>query len=84
MQSPKKLIKNVLYPYALSMYWLKFDIKFGNRLYIQKRRGEPGLFSFEYNLLPKLTSNFYALHVPGISLFLTSFQINLYERHLKV
>ena len=21
--------------------------------YIQKRRGEPGLFSFEYNLLPK-------------------------------
>ena len=27
--------------------------------YIQKRRGEPGLFSFEYNLLPKLTSIFY-------------------------
>ena len=24
--------------------------------YIQKRRGEPGLFSFEYNLLPKLIS----------------------------
>ena len=34
--------------------------------YIQKRRGEPGLFSFEYNLLPKLISNFYALHGPGI------------------
>ena len=27
--------------------------------YIQKRRGEPGLFSFEYDLLPKLISNFY-------------------------
>ena len=24
--------------------------------YIQKRRGEPGLFSFEFNLLPKLIS----------------------------
>ena len=24
--------------------------------YIQKRRGEPGLFSFEYNLSPKLIS----------------------------
>ena len=24
--------------------------------YIQKRKGEPGLFSFEYNLLPKLIS----------------------------
>ena len=24
--------------------------------YIQKRRGEPGLFSFEYNLLPNLMS----------------------------
>ena len=34
---------------------------------IQKRRGEPGLFYFEYNLLPKLISNFYALHWPGIS-----------------
>ena len=27
--------------------------------YIQKRRGEPGLFSFEYNLLQKMISNFY-------------------------
>ena len=26
--------------------------------YMQKRRGEPGLFSFEYNLLPNLISNF--------------------------
>jgi hypothetical protein len=34
--------------------------------YIQKKREEPGLFSFEYNLLPKLISNFYALHGPGI------------------
>ena len=24
--------------------------------YIQKRRGEPGLFSFEYNMSPKLIS----------------------------
>ena len=30
--------------------------------YIQKRRGEPGLFSFEYDLLPK----FLPLHGPGI------------------
>ena len=27
--------------------------------YIQKRRGEPGLFSFEYNLLSKLLTDFY-------------------------
>ena len=27
--------------------------------YIQKSKREPGLFSFEYNLLPKLISNFY-------------------------
>ena len=27
--------------------------------YIQKRRGEPCLFSSEYNLIPKLISNFY-------------------------
>ena len=27
--------------------------------YIQKKRGEPGLFSFEYNILPILISNFY-------------------------
>ena len=33
--------------------------------YIQKRRIELGLFSFEYNLLPKLISNYYALHGPG-------------------
>ena len=41
--------------------------------YIQKRRGEPDLFSFEYNLLPKLISNFYKLHGPGIKLFLMIF-----------
>ena len=35
--------------------------------YIQKRRRDPGLFSFEHNLLPKLISNFYALHGPGIN-----------------
>ena len=35
--------------------------------YFQKRRGEPGLFSFKYNLLPKLISNFYALYRPGRS-----------------
>ena len=34
--------------------------------YIQERRGEPGLLSFEYNMLPKLISNFYALHRPAI------------------
>ena len=38
--------------------------------YIQKKRGEPGLFSFEYNLLPKLISNFYHYNGPGISLLL--------------
>ena len=38
-----------VHPFALSMWWLKFDTD-----YIQKRRGEPGLFSFEYNLLPKI------------------------------
>ena len=27
--------------------------------YIQKRREEPGPFSFEYNLLPKLLTDFY-------------------------
>ena len=27
--------------------------------YIPKRRGELGLFSFEYNLLPKLLTDFY-------------------------
>ena len=36
--------------------------------YIQKKRGEPGLFFFEYNLLPKLISNFLPLHGPGIRL----------------
>ena len=35
--------------------------------YIQKRKGEPRLFSVEYNLLPNLISNFYALHGPGMS-----------------
>ena len=35
--------------------------------YIQKRRGEPGLFSFEFNLLPKLISNFLPLHGPGMN-----------------
>ena len=28
-------------------------------LYIQKRTGDPGLFSFEYNLLPKMLTNVY-------------------------
>ena len=28
-------------------------------IYIQKRTGEPGLFSFEYNLLPKLLTDVY-------------------------
>jgi hypothetical protein len=45
------------------MYWLKFDIKFGNRIYPKEKRRER-LFSFEYNLLPKLISNYYA--IPGI------------------
>jgi hypothetical protein len=35
----------------------KFDINFGNRLHIFKRK-EALLFSFEYNLLPNLISNF--------------------------
>ena len=34
--------------------------------YIQKRRGEPDLFSFEYNLLPKFISKQKWLHGPGI------------------
>ena len=42
--------------------------------YIQRRRGEP-----EYNLLPKLISNFYAPHGPGldVKLFMaTWFEFN--------
>ena len=42
--------------------------------YIQRRRGEP-----EYNLLPKLISNFYAPHGPGIDVKLfmaTWFEFN--------
>ena len=34
--------------------------------YIQKRRGQALLFSFDYNLLPKFISYFYALHGLGI------------------
>ena len=33
--------------------------------YFQKKR-ERDLFSFEYNLLPKLISHFYALHETGL------------------
>ena len=36
--------------------------------YIQKRRGEPGFFSFEYNLLQKLISNC-VLHPKWLSIF---------------
>ena len=35
--------------------------------YIQKRRGEPGVFFFGYNLLSKLISNFLPLHGPSFS-----------------
>ena len=38
-----------------------------NMDYIQKRRGEPDLFSFEYNLISKLISNLLPLHGQGIS-----------------
>jgi hypothetical protein len=34
--------------------------------YIQKRRGEPGLFSFEYSLLPKLILYFTTTLESGI------------------
>ena len=57
--SGPKLYKNVRN--VVVKIWYQTD-------YIQKRRGEPGLFSFEYNLLPKLISNCYALHEPGIRL----------------
>ena len=41
--------------YAISMYIVTFAyISNLATVYIQKRRGEPGLFSFEYNLSPKL------------------------------
>ena len=55
------MYKEVLWDlFALSMQWLKFDIKFGNRLYSkEKRRAWPGLASYEYNLLTKQVSNFY-------------------------
>ena len=57
----KVLQKNTFMPYPVSMLWLKFYIKFGNRLCIfkreEERRARPLLF--EYNLLPKLISNFY-------------------------
>ena len=39
---------------------------FGNRLYSKEKR-RACLFSFEYNLVPKLISNFYALHGQGIN-----------------
>ena len=45
---------------------LKFDIKFGNRLYSKGKRRAPCLFPFEYNLLPKLISNFYHYNQIGI------------------
>ena len=35
----------------------KFDINFGNKLY-SKEKGQALLFSFEYNLLANLISNF--------------------------
>ena len=48
--------------------------------YIQKRTEEPGLFSFEYNLLPKLISILLPLHGPGISLrYLVSTLQKLYS-----
>ena len=34
--------------------------------YIHKRRAQPGLISFGYNLLPKLLPDWNALHGPGI------------------
>ena len=43
-------------PYPCSDYNLMPDLVTD---YIQKRRGEPGLFSFEYNLLSKLISDLY-------------------------
>ena len=45
-----------LMPYPCSHFY--FDINFNIRYYIQKRRGQALLFSFEYNLLPNLISNF--------------------------
>ena len=43
--------------YALSMYVVTFTLISNLATdYIQKRIGEPGLFSFEYNLSPKLIS----------------------------
>ena len=38
--------------------------------YIQKRRGEPGVFFFEYILLPKLISIFLLLHGPLLTVVL--------------
>ena len=48
--------------------------------YIQKRKGEPGLFSFEYNLLPKLISNFN--QYMDRALLSLSFTLTLMERCL--
>ena len=50
--------------------------------YIQKTRGEPRLFSFEYNLLPKLISNFYALNGPGIYVHLCQPAKKLPKSHI--
>ena len=44
--------QNCLIIWPLCLIWLNFDIKFGNRLYSKEK-------AFEYNLLPKLISNFY-------------------------
>ena len=42
---------------VLSMYIVNFTLISNLATdYIQKRKGEPGLFSFEYNLSPKLIS----------------------------
>ena len=40
--------------------------KISNLVTDSKKKRKPGLFFFEYTQLPKLISNFYALHGPGI------------------
>ena len=42
--------------------------------YIQKRGGYLGLFSFEYNLFPKLFNRFLLLHGPVQTYFLATLQ----------
>ena len=62
-----------LMPYPCSGYGLISKLAD----YIQKRRGEPGLFSFEHNLLPKLIQIFFTStwtwHKPRLST-----QLNIY------